>query len=104
MFGIANNQEFLTEIGIADAPDDVKAKLVAGIEELAQKRLTIKLSERLTDAQAEEFGAITDENQAYNWLMTNIPDFQNLVAEVFAEIKREILEHKAKTAGQNPAQ
>lgn len=104
MFDIANNKEFLTEIGIADAPEDVKAKLIAGIEELAKKRLIIKLSDRLSDAEATEFGAITDEQQAYNWLITKIPDFQNIVAEIFAEIKRDILEHKAKVAGQNPAQ
>ncbi len=99
MFGIANNQEFLTEIGIADAPEDVKAKLIAGIEELAKKRLIIKLSDRLSDAEAEEFSAITDEQQAYSWLMTKIPDFRNIVAEIFAEIKRDILEHKAKVVG-----
>ena len=104
MFDVANNKEFLTEIGIANAPEDVKAKLIAGIEDLAKKRLIIKLSERLTDAEAEEFGAITDEQQAYNWLMAKVPDLQNIVVEIFAEIKRDILEHKANVADQNPVQ
>ena len=102
MFDVANNKEFLTEIGIANAPEDVKAKLIAGIEDLAKKRLIIKLSERLTDAEAEEFGAITDEQQAYNWLMAKVPDLQNIVVEIFAEIRRDILEHKANVADQNP--
>lgn len=99
MFGIADNTEFLTAIGIADAPEETKAKLIAGIEDLAQKRLVIKLSERLSEAQAEEFDAITDEKQAYDWLTANVPDFQQIVTEVLSEIKNDILTHRANVIG-----
>ena len=99
MFGIADNTEFLTAIGIADAPEETKTKLIAGIEDLAQKRLVVKLSERLTDAQAEEFGAITDEKQAADWLKTNVPDFEQIVTEVLSEIRDDILSHKANVVG-----
>lgn len=99
MFGIADNTEFLTAIGIADAPEETKTKLIAGIEDLAQKRLVVKLSERLTDAQAEEFGAITDEKQAADWLKTNVPDFEQVVTEVLSEIRDDILSHKANVVG-----
>ncbi len=99
MFDVANNTEFLTAIGIADAPEDVKAKLVAGIEDLAQKKLVVALSDKITDAQAEEFGNITDEQQAYNWLMTNVPDFKQIVTDIFAEIKNDILARKANVVG-----
>ena len=99
MFDIANNAEFLQAIGIADAPEDVKTKLIAGIEDLAKQRLTTKISDKITDEQAEEFGQITDEDQAKQWLDTNVPDFQDLVTEVFAEIKNDILEHKASVVG-----
>lgn len=100
MFDIANNTEFLTAIGINDAPEDVKAKLIAGIEHLAEERLIIKVSERITEEQAEEFSKITDERQAADWLNTNVPDFPDIVTEVFAEIKNEILEHKMNVLGQ----
>ena len=99
MFGIADNTEFLTAIGIADAPEETKAKLIAGIEDLAQKRLVIKLSERLSEAQAEEFAAITDEKQAADWLTANVPDFQQIVTEVLSEIKNDILTHRANVIG-----
>ena len=99
MFDISNNTEFLTAIGINDAPEDVKAKLIAGIENLAQERLITKVSDRLTEEQAEEFGNITDEQQAADWLNANMPDFPNLVTEVFDEIKTEILEHKMNVVG-----
>ena len=99
MFGVADNTEFLTAIGIADAPEETKAKLIAGIEDLAQKRLVAKLSERLTDAQAEEFGAITDEKQAADWLNANVPDFEQIVTNVLSEIRDDILQHKANVVG-----
>lgn len=99
MFDIANNTEFLTAIGIANAPEEVKAKLVAGIENLAQQKLINAISDRITDAQAEEFGNITDEKQAYDWLMTNVPDFQQIVTNVLEEIKNDILMNKASVVG-----
>lgn len=99
MFGIAENKEFLTAIGIANASEDVKAKLIAGLEDLAQQKLVVKISDRLTDQQAEEFEAIADEQQAYNWLIANVPDFLSLVTEVLDEMKRDILENKQKIVG-----
>ena len=100
MFDIANNTEFLTAIGINDASEDVKAKLIAGIENLAEERLITKVSDKLTEEQANEFGQITDEQQAADWLNTNIPDFPSLVTEVFEEIKTDILKHKANIVGE----
>ena len=99
MFDIANNTEFLTEIGINDAPDDVKAKLIAGIEGLAEKKLVNRIAEIVTDEQAEQFNNITDEQQAVEWLKTNVPNFEEMVKEVFAEIKNDYLQHKAAIVG-----
>ncbi|MDO4747057.1 MAG: DUF5663 domain-containing protein [Candidatus Saccharibacteria bacterium] len=99
MFGIADNQEFLTAIGIADASEETKNQLIAGIETLAEQRLVTALSDRLTDAEAEEFGKITDEQQARDWLMAKIPDFQDMVANILADIKNDILLHKAEVIG-----
>lgn len=99
MFDIANNTEFLTAIGINDASEDVKAKLIAGIESLAEKRLVTKLSDIVSDEQAEQFSHITDEQEAANWLNANIPNFQEIVIEVLNEIKNEILQHKATVVG-----
>lgn len=99
MFDISNNTEFLTAIGIINAPEDVKATLIAGIENLAQQKLITEISDKLTDAQAEEFGNITDEKQAYDWLMANIPDFENIVTKVLSDIKQDILNRKSEVVG-----
>lgn len=99
MFDIENNTEFLTAIGINNAPEDVKAKLIAGIENLAEKKLITRISDIVTDEQAEHFGSITDEQEAVNWLNANIPNFQDIVTEVLTEIKNDILQHKATVVG-----
>ena len=99
MFDIANNTEFLTALGINDASEDVKTKLIAGIEDLAQQRLVVKLSERLSEDQAEEFGNITDEEQAKNWLAANVPDLESIVTDVLSEIRYEILRQKSEVVG-----
>lgn len=99
MFDIANNTEFLTAIGINDAPEETKTKLIGGIEALAEKRLITKLSEVMTDEQAEEFGKITDEKQAYDYLISTVPNFEDLATEILAEIKDEILTHQAAVVG-----
>lgn len=99
MFDIANNTEFLEAIGISDAPDNVKADLIAGIEGLAQKKLVDRISNTITDEQAEQFSNINDETESYNWLMTNIPNFEQIVQEVLSEIRDDILKHKANVVG-----
>lgn len=99
MFDIANNTEFLTAIGINDAPEDVKATLIDGIENLAKERLINKVSERITEDEAQEFGNITDEQQAADWLSIHIPEFPAMVTEVFREIRDEILENKLTVVG-----
>ena len=94
MFGIANNTEFLTTIGIADAPEETKAKLIADIEELAKQRLSANLAERLTESQIAEFDSITDEKQAANWLAANVPDFSDIITGIVADLQNDILAHK----------
>jgi hypothetical protein len=99
MFGIANNTEFLTAIGINDAPEETKATLIAGIEDLIKNKLITEMSNRLTEAEAEEFGNIADEDQAYNWLNAHVPDFNDIVKKIIGDVQYDILKHKAEVMG-----
>ena len=99
MFNIANNTEFLQALGINDADEEVKNTLIAGIEDIAKQRLVEKLSERLTEEEAEEFSKIEDEQQARDWLLNHIPDFENMVTEILSDIRYEILKQKAEVVG-----
>lgn len=97
MFNIADNHEFLSAIGIENAPN--RDEIVANLEKIAQQKLTIKISERLTTAQMEEFNNIADEEQAANWLITNLPDLTDLVTASLSEMKDEIISTKAAVLG-----
>ena len=100
MFGIADNKEFLKAIGIDNASEDVKQTLIAGMENLAQQKLVAKISERITDEQAEEFSRLTDDKQVADWLKTNVPNFESMVTEVMDDMKNDILKHKMEVVGQ----
>ena len=97
MFGIMDNHEFLSAIGIENSPN--RDAIAASLENLAEQKLTIKLSERLTTEQLAEFNTIKDEQQAAEWLNTNVPDFNELVTASLAEMKDEILSMKATVLG-----
>jgi hypothetical protein len=99
MFNIANNQDFLMALGIADLPEETKAPLIEGLEASAQSRLVLKLEERLTDEQAEQLGAIDDDQQMSDWLRANVPDFLFLVSDVLSEMQQEILSAKQNIIG-----
>lgn len=98
MFGIANNHEFLATIGIDKVPN--RDAIIADLENIAQQKLAIKISERLTPEQLEEFNSIADEAQSAEWLNKNLPDLQNLVTESLSEMKDEILSTKAIVLGE----
>ncbi len=97
MFGIADNHDFLAALGIENAPN--RDVIIANLEKIAQQKLTIKISERLTAAQLEEFNSIVDEEQSANWLNNNLPDFSNLVTESISEMADEILSTKKAVLG-----
>ena len=90
MFGIAENIELLKDIGIADAPEEVKQPLIAEIEDFARKKLAIKLSERITPQQAEELAGIAEEQKVHEWLSSNLPDCDSIVSDIIDEVKNEI--------------
>lgn len=92
MFGIADNHEFLAALGIENAPN--RDIIIANLEKIVQQKLTIKISEKLTAAQLEEFNNIVDEEQSANWLNDNLPDLSNLVTESVSEMANEILATK----------
>lgn len=97
MFGIADNHEFLSKIGVENAPN--RDEIVAQLETLAQQKFIIKLSEKLTNEQLEELDSIEDEEQVARWIQTNVPDFDKLAEAALAEIKYDILINEAAVLG-----
>ncbi|HVO86139.1 MAG TPA: DUF5663 domain-containing protein [Candidatus Binatia bacterium] len=91
MFQLDDN--LLRELGLGDLPADEKNKMLAHIYETLELRVGMRLAEKMTDAQLDEFEAFIDRNDepgALRWLETNFPNYKDTVAEELTKLKDEI--------------
>ncbi len=101
MFKLDN--KFLTEIGLGALPAAEKNKMLAHIYETLEMRVGMKLAEKMSNEQLDEFEAFIKNNNeagALQWLESNFPNYKQVVAEELEKLKAEI----SKTAPQILAQ
>lgn len=87
------DEDLLRELGLAALPVDEKNKMLAHIYETLELRVGMKLAEKMTDAQLDEFEGFIDRNDeegALHWLETNFPNYKQTVAEELDKLKSEI--------------
>src|SRR5213596_1145031 len=87
------DDDLLQELGLAGLPPEEKKKLLAHIYETLEMRVGVKLAEQMTDAQLSEFEQFIDSNNetgALSWLERNFPNYKDVVAAEFENLKREI--------------
>lgn len=91
MLRLDNN--LLIELGLGSLPEEEKKKMLAHIYETLEMRVGIKLAEKMTEAQLDEFEALAnqqDEAAALKWLETNFPNYKEVVASEMDNLKNEI--------------
>jgi len=91
MFQLDDN--LLKELGLGELPAEEKNKMLAHIYETLELRVGMRLAEKMTDAQLDEFEAFIDRNDedgALKWLETNFPNYKDTVAEELNKLKDEI--------------
>ncbi len=87
------DDDLLQELGLAGLPAEEKKKLLAHIYETLEMRVGMKLAEQMSDAQLSEFEQFIDRNDeagALHWLETNFPNYKDVVAAEFENLKGEI--------------
>jgi len=87
------DDDLLRELGLAGLPPEEKKKLLAHIYETLEMRVGMKLAEQMSDAQLTEFEQFIDRNDeagALHWLETNFPNYKDVVAAEFENLKAEI--------------
>ena len=87
------DDDLLKELGLAGLPPEDKKKLLAHIYETLEMRVGMKLAEQMTDAQLIEFEQFIDRNDeagALKWLETHFPNYKDVVAAEFENLKAEI--------------
>lgn len=91
MFKLDN--DFLVGLGLGSLPVDEKNKLLQAIYERLEMNVGMRLAERMTDAQLDEFESFIDRNDeagALRWLETNFPNYKDVVAEELEKLKQEV--------------
>lgn len=94
MLKLDNN--LLDELGLGSLPEDQKKGMLQHIYETLELRVGTQLANQMTDQQLEEFEQFIDDGgdgnqaQALQWLETNLPNYKQVVNEVFEALKGEI--------------
>ncbi|MCA9346270.1 hypothetical protein KC960_02155 [Candidatus Saccharibacteria bacterium] len=91
MFKLDDN--FLIELGLGALPPTEKNKMLAHIYETLEMRVGMRLAEKMSNEQLDEFEAFinnNDEAGALKWLETNFPNYKQVVAEELEKLKSEI--------------
>lgn len=108
MFKLDNN--FLSSMGLGSLPVDEKNKLLQAIYERLEMNVGMRLAEKMTDDQLNEFEAFidrSDEAGALRWLETNFPNYKQVVAEELEKLQTEVAASAPQilaAAQANPAQ
>lgn len=93
------DEKFLQEMGLSAMPEDQKQKFLDYVQEELEVRIGERISKGLTEAQLNEFDAISDPLEAAKWLEENRPDYREIVTRTIEEIKEEIRANRAKLLG-----
>lgn len=109
MLKLDNN--LLNELGLGSLPEDQKRAMLQHIYETLELRVGTNLANQMTDQQLEEFekfideGGDADQAQALQWLETNLPNYKQVVNEVFEALKLEVKQMAPQllAASQQPA-
>ncbi len=90
--------EFVKECGLVGLTAVQTNKFLAWFYERLEMRVGMKLAERMSDEQLDEFEAFIkaeDEDGALAWLQSNYPDYKSVVREELEKLKLEVVERSA---------
>ena len=94
MLKLDNN--LLDELGLGSLPEDQKRAMLQHIYDTLELRVGTNLANQMTDRQLEEFEKFIDDGgdanqaQALQWLEANLPNYKQVVNDVFEALKIEI--------------
>lgn len=90
------DNSLLEELGLGTLPEEQKKAMLQHIYETLELRVGTQLANQMTDAQLEEFerfidaGGDQNQAQALQWLESNLPNYKQVVNDVFEALKLEV--------------
>lgn len=91
MFKLDDN--LLIELGLGSLPAVEKNRMLSHIYETLEMRVGMKLAQKMSNDQLDEFEKLIDQNNeagALKWLESNFPDYKQVVANELELLKVEI--------------
>lgn len=87
------DDSLLEELGLIALPKADRDQLLKQIYETLEMKVGMRLAERMSDQQLDEFERFIDTNDeagALKWLESNFPDYKQVVADELDKLKVEI--------------
>ena len=94
------DEDFLQEMGLSAMPADKKQDFLNYIQEELEVRIGERISKGLSEAQLQEFDAITSTEEAAVWLEKNRPDYREIVNRTIEEMKNAIAKNRGRLVSQ----
>jgi len=87
-------KNIISELNLEMLDDEKKVALLDKMSEVIQKRMTLKVLEKLSDSEQDEFEKIMDKepDKVSDFLQTKIPEFTNMLQEEIIKLKSEMIE------------
>ena len=104
------DNDLLAELGLGALSEDQKRPMLQHIYDTLELRVGTNLANQMTDQQLEEFEKFIDEGgdanqaQALQWLETNLPNYKQVVNDVFEALKAEIRQMAPQIVASSTAQ
>lgn len=90
------DENFLAEVGLAEMPAAEKSAFIEHATEELEVRVGQRIGAELSAEQLAEFEQVDGTDAVTPWLEQNVPNFCEIVLQVFQEFKQELLaEHQA---------
>lgn len=86
-------QNIIQGLGLQDLPEATQIKLLSQMTESVLKRITVRVLERLPEADRAEFDKLQtggDVAKMDEFLKSKIPDYEQMVQNIIIEFKEEM--------------
>lgn len=92
-------KNIIEELGLDALPEERKKELLNKMGGLIQRRVLLRVIESLSAADKQEFNQFLsqkNDNQAvYRFLLSKVPDIENITDNEIVKFKEEVLAHAA---------
>lgn len=86
-------QDIFKELGIDQLPQERQEEVLTAMTEALFKRLTLRVLEKLTEAQRQEFEALCEaknEEKITKFFADNVPGYETMIQEEILAFKADI--------------